>query len=84
MNLQLLIDNPELAKTVRIETTASDLLLFADTIMSKSWKAATKAAESSKNERYLTQTETCEALQVCSATLWHWKQKKYLVPESRL
>jgi predicted DNA-binding transcriptional regulator AlpA len=81
MNLALLLNNPELAASVRIETTVQDLLVFADVLINKSKKDATDVALIAKTERYLTQKDVCEMLGVCLATLWHWKKKCYLVPK---
>jgi hypothetical protein len=80
MNLAILLQNPEVANSVKIETTVQDLLMFADSLMTRSAKAATIAAETAKNDRYLTQNEVCNMLGVCLASLWHWKKKGYLVP----
>lgn len=80
MNLELLLKNPELASSVKIETTVQDLLVFADTLISRSKKDATEAEQIAKTERYLTQQEVCDMLGVCLATLWHWKKKNYLMP----
>ncbi|MEI6553953.1 MAG: helix-turn-helix domain-containing protein [Paludibacter sp.] len=80
MNLNLLLNNPELASSIRIETTVQDLLMFADTLINRSKKDATEAAQKVKTEHYMTQDEVCVMLGVCLATLWHWKKKNYLVP----
>lgn len=80
MNLNLLLNNPDLASSVRIETNVQDLLMFADTLIIRSKKDATEAAQQAKTEHYLSQDEVCNMLGVCLATLWHWKKKNYLVP----
>jgi len=80
VELNLLLSNPELASSVVIQTTVSDLLMFADSLMARTTKMATDATNAAKNERYLSQEEVCNMLGVCLATLWHWKKKNYLVP----
>ena len=48
MNLALLLNNPELASSVKIETTVQDLLVFADCLISRSKKDATEAEKIAK------------------------------------
>lgn len=74
----LLIENPELAKSVRFEILGSDLLEYTDEMMRR-------AVESEKNheiltEEYLTPEEMAKTLRISLVTLWSWDKKGITIP----
>ncbi len=73
--LVFLSENPELAKSITVKLTGSDLI--------KGFEELTRRREASTasrqfNERYLTRAETAEMLGVTDVTLWHWAKKGML------
>ena len=69
IDLQVLKENPELAKSVRFEITGSDLLTIADELS----RRAVEVAESKKTpapEEYLTGEEFAKILKISLVTLW--------------
>lgn len=74
IDLNILKENPELAKSVKLEITGADLLAFGESIHKNA------ITESEKNtpketEVYLTPAQFSEALQVSLVTLWSWDKK---------
>lgn len=64
--------NPELAQSLTISVTASDLKEFAELCFDKGQK---EKPEPTKTERYLTPAQLAEALQISLVTLWSWDRK---------
>ncbi len=73
IDLNVLKENPELAKNVRLEISGADLLAFGESIH----KSATESEKNSpkETEEYLTPAQFAEALQVSLVTLWNWDHK---------
>jgi len=78
IDLTALKENPELAKSVRLEMTGADLLAFGEAIH----KSAIEAAEKSQkeNEEYLTPAEFAEVLKISLVTLWSYDRKNLTRP----
>jgi hypothetical protein len=73
IDLNILKENPELAKSLKLEITGSDLLAFGESIHKS---AIAEAEKTSKEiEEYLTPSQFAEALQVSLVTLWSWDKK---------
>lgn len=73
IDLNVLKEHPELAKSLKLEITGADLLAFGESIH----KSAITASEKNtpKDEEYLTPAQFSEALQVSLVTLWSWDKK---------
>lgn len=79
IDLTVLINNPELARNIKLEVTGSDLVAFGE------WMHNTLNTESQKNtpknpEEYLTPSQFAEALQISLVTLWNWDKRKITRP----
>ena len=79
IDLNILKENPELAKSVKLEINGADLLAFGESIHNRA------IAEREKNnpketEVYLTPNQFAEALQVSLVTLWTWDKKQITRP----
>lgn len=72
-DLNILYENPELAKNLKLEITGADLLAFGESIH----KSAITASEKNtpKEEVYLTPQQFAKALQVSLVTIWSWDKK---------
>jgi hypothetical protein len=77
--LSILSQNPELAKYIKIEATASDLIAFGDMIVQKAIREIQRHS-SVEPEEYLTPAQFAEALQISLVTLWSWDKKKITIP----
>lgn len=78
-DLVLLKENPELAKSIKIEMSLADLMAFGESIQ----RIATEAAKSSTNsneEEYYTPQRLATILKVSLVTLWNWDNKGILCP----
>jgi hypothetical protein len=74
IDIAKIVESPELAKNLRLELTAADLLLFASSLMEQSKKQGKDAR--TQDERLLTREETARVLGVkAMTTLWSWKGK---------
>lgn len=73
IDLNILKENPELAKNLKLEVTGADLLAFGESIH----KSALEAGENTSKEveEYLTPSQFADALQVSLVTLWSWDKK---------
>jgi hypothetical protein len=71
IDLDILTNNPELAKSVKLEVTGADLLAFGESIHKK----ALRDCAPKEVEIYLTPAQFAEALQVSLVTLWSWDKK---------
>ncbi len=79
MNLELLKQNPELAKDITLQISCESLLSFADKLVNETSKeTARQLKESAKPEVYLTRKEVAEILNVSLTTLFHWNNKDIL------
>jgi len=70
MNFDILIQNPELAKSVKFEITGADLLSLAGTIIRATREATLQ--ETKKGEVYVDIAEACRQLNRNKVTLWKW------------
>jgi hypothetical protein len=73
IDLNILKENPELAKSLKLEITGADLLAFGESIHKR-------AIESEKNthkdpEEYLTPQQFSDALQISLVTLWSYDKR---------
>jgi len=78
VDLSILKENPELAKSLKLEISGADLLAFGESIQKK-------ATEEGKNtpkevEEYMTPPQFADALQVSLVTLWSWDKKGITKP----
>ncbi|OFX39152.1 MAG: hypothetical protein A2X03_12510 [Bacteroidetes bacterium GWA2_40_15] len=78
IDLNILKENPELAKSVKLEISGADLLAFGEAIH----KAAFEAGEKTPIEKevYLTPAEFAEVLKISLVTLWSWDRKNITRP----
>lgn len=80
MNLAELIQT---GACVKIETTTTDLINFAEYLISKTQElcAINKGLSGSDNaESWLTTEEASKLCKVSKATLWSWDKAGYLIP----
>ena len=79
IDLQVLIENPELAKSVRFEISGSDFLTVTD-------EFARRAVETEKSkkipapEEYLTGEEFAKILKISMVTLWNYDRRGITTP----
>lgn len=78
-DLTILINNPELARNIKLEVSGADLVAFGE------WLRNTLNTENQKNtpkkqEEYLTPKQLSEALHISLVTLWNWDKKKITRP----
>jgi hypothetical protein len=78
IDLKILTENPELAKTVKLEVTGADLLAFGESIHKTA--VAESEKNTSKDEVYLTPQQFADALQISLVTLWSWDKKGITKP----
>jgi Helix-turn-helix domain len=78
IDLNVLKENPELAKSVRFEISGADLLAFGESIHKNAIIESEK--NSPKDEVYLTPAQFAESLQVSLVTLWSWDKKGITKP----
>ncbi len=77
IDLNVLKENPELAKSLRLEISGSDLLEYSDEMVKKAVEAGkTKEAP----EEYLTSEEIAKILKISLVTLWSWDKKGITIP----
>jgi hypothetical protein len=76
MNFDFLIQNPELAKSVRFEITGADLLSLASTLIRATREAT--IIEARKGETYVDIAEACMQLRRNKVTLWRWGKEGVL------
>lgn len=70
IDFNILINNPELAKSVKFEITGNDLLNLASTLI-RATKDATKL-ETKDTEVYVDINEATRQLKRNKSTLWKW------------
>jgi DNA polymerase III psi subunit len=76
IDFNVLLQNPELAKAVRLEISGEDLISLANTV-------ARTTADALRNERkemeeYFTPDQVASMLHVDRVTLWRWNKKGVL------
>lgn len=81
IDLSILSQNPELAKSIKLEVSTQDLIDFAEALKSKQHPTQ-KEPIPQRREKLLSRREACEMLGVSRGTLYRWniqgvlKQKK--------
>lgn len=73
----------ELAKShpnITIGVTITDLIEFHRDVIADTKKELEMAIVAESEERYLSEKQVCDILDVDSSTLWRWKKKSYLIP----
>jgi len=71
IDLNILKDNLELAKSLKLEISGADLLSFGEYIQKK----ATEESTPKTVEQYLTPAQFADAVHVSLVTLWSWDKK---------
>lgn len=79
VDLNILKENPELAKSVKLEISGADLLAFGETIRKNTIQDCEKNNRNDV-EQYLTPQQFADALQVSLVTLWSWDKKEITRP----
>ena len=74
IDLNVLKENPELAKSIKLEISGADLLAFGESIH-KSAIAESENNTQKEIEVYLTPQQFADALQVSLVSLWNWDKK---------
>ena len=69
-NFDILIQNPEIAKSIKLEITGADLLSLAGTIIRATREATLQEAK--KGDVYVDITEACRQLNRNKVTLWRY------------
>lgn len=80
IDIKALAENPDLAKAVRVEMTAADLIEFSDEVVRKALAAAKKQVPLIPAEEYMTSEEMANALKISLVTLWSWDKKGITQP----
>ncbi len=73
IDLNILKENPELAKSVKLEISGADLLAFGESIHKSALEETGKIIK--EKEEYLTSQQYADALQISLVTLWSWDKK---------
>lgn len=73
IDLTILKENPELAKSIRMEISGTELLSFGESYHKSLLAESEKIRKVS--EEYLTPQQFAESLQVSLVTLWTWDKK---------
>jgi hypothetical protein len=79
IDLNVLNENPELAKNVRLEISGSDLLAFGNRLVKDAMDQGRLNALN-KAEEYLTPEQFSKTLQISLVTLWSWDKKGITMP----
>lgn len=77
--LELLTQNPGLAKDIKLEISGADLLAFGEFIHERATSEGAKNCKPVKEE-YLTPQEVADALKISLVTLWSWDNKGITQP----
>lgn len=75
----LLIENPELAKHLKIEVQCDALLALGDKLIKNALERADRQVVN-KYEEYLTPEEMAKTLHISLVTLWSWDKKGITIP----
>lgn len=78
IDLNILKENPELAKSVKLEISGADLLAFGEAIHNRATDEGKK--NTVPDEIYLTPAQFADTLQVSLVTLWHWDKQGITSP----
>ena len=78
IDLNVLKNNPELAKSVKLEITGADLLAFGESIHKQATDEGKK--NTVPDEVYLTPAQFSEALHISLVTLWSYDKKHITKP----
>ena len=79
IDLVLLKENPELAKSIKIEMSLADLIAFGESIH-RTATEDTKRKTNNNEEEYLTPQQLAALLKVSLVTLWSWDNRGILSP----
>jgi len=79
INLEILKENPELARNIKLEVSGADLLAFGETILKNAVNDARKNQQT-KPEEFLTPQELADKYKVSLVTLWSWDKKGITKP----
>lgn len=79
IDLNILRENPELAKNLKFEVSGDALLAFGNKLIDDAIEHGKKSAPKD-TEEYLTPQQFANALQVSLVTLWSWDKKKITRP----
>lgn len=79
IDLNILKENPELARNIRLEVSVADLLAFGRSICENTIQGLEKV-NGSFTEQYLTPQQFADALQVSLVTLWTWDKRGVTQP----
>ena len=81
MNLELLTQNPDLAKDITLQLKGSDLLSFANELANQTAKQTEARIQAqNKPDQLLTRSQVSEKLRVTLSTLWRWEKQGILTP----
>jgi predicted DNA-binding transcriptional regulator AlpA len=81
MNIEILQQNPELAKDITLQVKGSDLLSFANELARQTAKQTEARIQAqNKPDQLLTRSEVSEKLTVTLPTLWRWEKTGVLIP----
>jgi hypothetical protein len=79
IDLVMLKENPELAKSIKIEMSLADLMAFGKSIHETATEEA-KCKTSNNEEEYFTPQQLAALMKVSLVTLWNWDNKGILSP----
>jgi len=79
IDLALVKENPELAKSIKIEMSLADLIEFGESIHRTAIEYA-KRKTSNNEEEYFTPQQLAALLKVSLVTLWSWDNRGILSP----
>lgn len=78
IDLNVLKENPEIAKSIKLEINGADLLAFGKYIHNNAIALGKK--QPIEIEEYLTPKQFADAIQVSLVTLWSWDKKGITKP----
>jgi len=76
-DFKILKENPDLARSLKLEVTAADLIEFAEALHKQALEDGKKAKEA---EEYLTPQKVADMFGVSLVTIWDWDRKGILSP----
>ena len=81
MNLEILNQNPELAKNITLQMSGTDLVTFANELANQTASQTEKRLLAlNKEDQLLTRSQVSEKLCVTLSTLWRWEKQNVLTP----
>jgi hypothetical protein len=78
IDLNILKEHPELAKSLKLEISGADLLAFGESIHKSALVESEKTTK--EKEEYMTSQQFADTLQVSLVTLWNWDRKGITKP----